>query len=106
MPSARSIGRAWPTPCGCGYGAGAVQRLARDGHTLDFVKDQYRHCKTILALGASKALLDQAGIPHSGEPDPGLAFAEASGVAKAAKWFIGAVALHRHTSRDRDPPPV
>jgi catalase len=87
-------------------GAGAVQRLARDGHTVDFIKDQFRHGKTILALGASKALLDQARVPFSGEADPGVAFADASDVAKVARWFIGAVALHRHTSRDRDPPAV
>ena len=43
-------------------GTEAVENLARDGHTLEFLKDQYRHCKTILALGASSMLLEKAGI--------------------------------------------
>ncbi len=46
-------------------GADAVQRLAADGRTLEFLKDQYRHCKPILALGAASELLDKAGIPKN-----------------------------------------
>jgi len=38
--------------------------LMSDGHTLDFVKDQYRHCKTLLVLGSSSHLLEKAGIPR------------------------------------------
>ena len=38
-------------------GAEAVDALRADGHTLEFIKDQYRHCKPILALGASEQLL-------------------------------------------------
>ena len=56
-------------------GSEAIEALAKDGHTLDFVKNQYRHCKTILALGASAMLLEQlrisADLP-SGKADPGL----------------------------------
>ena len=36
-------------------GADAVTAPAADGRTLEFIKDQYRHCKPILALGASDA---------------------------------------------------
>jgi catalase len=43
-------------------GEDAVTALAGDGHTMEFIKDQYRHCKTILALGASARLLEEAGI--------------------------------------------
>ena len=42
---------------------------------LEFIKDQYRHCKPILALGDGAALLDPAGIPSTltdGTADPGL----------------------------------
>ena len=46
-------------------GADAVQRLAADGRALEFLKDQYRHCKPILALGAASELLDKAGIPQN-----------------------------------------
>jgi catalase len=87
-------------------GEKAVKRLARDGHTADFLKDQYRHCKTILALGASKALLDMARIPGPSDADTGLAFAEAADASAAAIWFIDALAMHRHTMRDSDPPMV
>jgi catalase len=56
-------------------GPEAVSTLMSDGHTLDFVKDQYRHCKTLLVLGNSSELLDKVGIPFTlptGEADPGL----------------------------------
>ena len=44
-------------------GAKGVAKLLTDGHTLEFIKDQYRHCKTIMALGASSVLLERCGIP-------------------------------------------
>ncbi len=43
-------------------GAGAVRQLRADGRTLEFIKDQYRHCKTILALGDGVQLLEACGI--------------------------------------------
>ena len=87
-------------------GTEAVENLARDGHTLEFLKDQYRHCKTILALGASSMLLEKAGIKAelpTGAEDPGLLTA-ASSRALDPQRFIGAVAQHRHPARDSDPP--
>jgi catalase len=87
--------------------ARAVSAWAADGHTLEFIKDQYRHCKTILALGNSTELLQRAGISlrlPSGADDPGIvAGADAS---SAVRSFIAAVARHRHPERDRDPPLV
>ena len=88
-------------------GADAVAMLLTNGHTMEFVKDQYRHCKTMLAFGASLALLDKAGISlalPSGEDDPGLFTAEVSQADSIAEEFIAAMSLHRHTDRDRDPP--
>ena len=38
-------------------GSEAINALRTDGRTLEFIKDQYRHCKPILALGASEQLL-------------------------------------------------
>jgi catalase len=87
-------------------GTEAVENLAQDGHTLEFIKDQYRHCKTILALGASSMLLDKLGIrPElpSGEEDPGILI-EPSSDALDPKNFIAAVGKHRHPARDSDPP--
>jgi catalase len=88
-------------------GIDAVERLAKDGHTLEFLKDQYRHCKSILLLGAASKLLKKAGIFEvlpSGEPDPGLLVAEPSEYESAAKRFITAIGRHRHPERDSDPP--
>jgi catalase len=85
----------------------AVNALQADGHTLEFIKDQYRHCKPILAVGAGEELLTASGIDTSlpsGQPDPGvIATANAS---KASGAFIAAIARHRHFARDTDPPRV
>src|SRR6185312_4378673 len=43
-------------------GNAGVQRLAALGQTQEFVTNHYRHCKAMLVLGASKSLLDRAGI--------------------------------------------
>jgi catalase len=86
-------------------GDAAIDALSKDGHTMEFVKDQYRHCKTILFLGAASSLLQKLGISTtlpSGEPDSGLLIgAEKGGNAQA---FIAAIAKHRHPARDTDPP--
>jgi catalase len=87
----------------------AVQALAGVGQTNEFVVNQYRHCKTILAFGASLALLDAAGVSsqlQSGDEDPGVIVASAASAANAVGAFITAVGQHRHTSRDSDPPLV
>jgi len=86
-------------------GQDAVERLAADGRVLEFLKDQYRHCKPLLVLGASSALLEDAGIPStlpSGEPDPGLLLATPD--KKANESFLAALAAHRHYARETDPP--
>ena len=90
-------------------GQAAVDALAMDGHTMEFIKDQYRHCKTMLVLGASTALLDMAGVPTTlpdGSPDAGLLIAPSGDAAGAAATFIQGIALHRHTDRETDPPRV
>jgi catalase len=87
-------------------GPRAVATLAQDGHVLEFLKDQYRHCKTILALGTSHELLAKAGIDStlpSGARDPGL-ITDSDGIRGIEQKFIGAIAKHRHPERDRDPP--
>ena len=87
-------------------GVAAVEYLGRDGHTLEFIKDQYRHCKSILALGASSQLLEKVGISAvlpTGTEDPGLLL-DSSSEAFDPQAFIAAVAKHRHPARDTDPP--
>lgn len=87
----------------------AVSQLARFGQTAEFVTNQYRHGKTILALGAAKALLDKAGIAStlaSGTPDPGIVLASAETIGDGTAAFIAAVGKHRHPERETDPPRI
>jgi catalase len=73
------------------------------------VKDQYRHCKPILVLGAAASLLDEAGVPPTlptGAPDPGLLQFGAGEGAAALEAFVQAIAKHRHFERETDPPVV
>ena len=89
-------------------GDNAVERLGIDGRVLEFIKDQYRHCKPILAIGSATDLLQKAGIPEtlvSGDADPGLLLMEGDDPAGIAA-FIAAIAKHRHFERETDPPRV
>ena len=89
-------------------GEDGSERLGQLGQAMEFVVNQYRHGKTILALGASEALLTLAGVPlalPSGDPDPGV-IAGIDDVEQATARFIEAVGKHRHPSREIDPPPV
>ena len=43
-------------------GEKAVAVLSKDGNTIDFIKNQYRHCNPIMAIGAAKSLLDTAEV--------------------------------------------
>jgi catalase len=90
-------------------GEAAVKVLGNLGHALEFLKDQYRHAKPILALGAAAALVENAGIPAmlpSGERDPGVLVEKAGQEAKALAAFVKAIARHRHHEREMDPPEV
>ncbi|MEO8281269.1 MAG: catalase, partial [Ideonella sp.] len=90
-------------------GEAAVQTLAADGHTGEFVKDQYRHGKTIMIVGASSSLLGLFDIPDAlpnGDPDPGLIVCDQKDVPAATTAFIAAIGAHRHPARDQDPPRV
>ncbi|MEO6078153.1 MAG: catalase, partial [Steroidobacteraceae bacterium] len=91
-------------------GQAAVDRLARIGTAMDFIANQYRHGKTLLALGASSALLTKAGISADlpgGGKDPGVLMgASSKGGKPALDDFMQAVAKHRHPERETDPPLV
>jgi catalase len=90
-------------------GADAIERLTIDGRTLEFIKDQYRHCKTIMAIGDGADALNLAGIPTtlvSGAADPGLLLVDASQIDQALDAFVVALARHRHFERETDPPRV
>ncbi len=87
----------------------AIDALSNVGHALEFLKDQYRHAKPILALGAGAALIENAGVSArlpSGKPDPGVLVDREVDVAKVLPDFVKAIARHRHHERELDPPPV
>ncbi len=86
-------------------GQEGVAALERDGHTMEFIKDQFRHCKAILALGASSALLETAGIALEGA-DAGLVVGKEGGAEAAIKAFIDAMSAPRHFERESDPPMI
>jgi len=90
-------------------GEAAVAMLAQDGHTMEFIKDQFRHCKPILAVGGALALLTQAGLPVAmdkslAQGGTGLVVAPSGAGADAIAPFMDALARHRHFGREMDPP--
>jgi len=89
--------------------ADRTESLAQSGHVIEFIKDQYRHCKTILLLGSAAKLLVRAGIPAtlpSGKTDKGLLTMAASPAGEAVAAFSTGLARHRHFERETDPPTV
>jgi catalase len=90
-------------------GTAAIEALSKEGHALEFVKDQYRHCKPILTLGSGTDLLTKAQIPETlpaGGPDPGLLHFEPTDIDAAIAAFAAAIGKHRHFERQIDPPLV
>ena len=85
--------------------------LAENGQAVEFIKDQYRHSKTILFLGSARGLLGQLKLNESAKNGPVngdaglLSFAEDS-ASSALEAFAAALLQHRHFSRETDPPRV
>ncbi|HSV57723.1 MAG TPA: catalase [Variovorax sp.] len=89
-------------------GKRGLEALARNGHTQEFVRDQYRHGKPIMTLGDSAWLLEQFKVPvqlPNGEPDPGIVQSNGD-VAVALVRFIEVLARQRYPERETDPPLV
>jgi catalase len=88
---------------------GAIDGLLRDGRTREFLRDAYRHGKTILALGDGAQLLEACGLPTrltDDELDPGMLLGGAGKPERALSDFMAALGRHRHPERDSDPPRV
>lgn len=64
------------------------QRARFLGHALEFLKDQYRHCKAILLLGAGSGVAEKVGLPLADESD--------WAITRDLKAFIAAVGKHRN----------
>lgn len=89
-------------------GEAAVDTLSTLGQTTEFVVNQFRHNKPILALGASSMLLDGAGI-SSGRGDRLAAlgvFVRSDATQNGIAEFLAAMAQHRFPERETDPPRV
>jgi catalase len=87
----------------------AADVLVKLGQAIEFLKDQYRHCKPILLLGRAAELVKKAGIPSalpSGKPDPGVLHYNAGEIETAIPAFVEAITKHRHFERETDPPLV
>ncbi len=88
-------------------GENAVATLGLDGHTLEFLKDQYRHCKPILALGRGANLLAKADIDATCPRERSAGVLLRGGTERqAAAAFATAIGKHRHFARHSDPPSI
>jgi catalase len=88
---------------------GQAGALSESGHAVEFLKDQYRHCKPILLMGSARTLLDAIGIPSAippGKADLGLLEFEADETEAAVEAFVDALVKHRHFERETDPPRI
>jgi hypothetical protein len=83
----------------------STDRLATDGRVLEFIRDQYRHCKPMLVFGSGEQLMSTAPVTlPSGTPDAGIVVAAAG--AGAADEFLRLLAAHRQFERETAPPLV
>jgi catalase len=85
-----------------------ADELTPDGRFIEFLKDQYRHCKPILILGSDTSLLERAGIPAVlpiGKADSGIIKADGRDTS-SIEAFLAALAAHRDFTRESDPPRV
>ena len=90
-------------------GAAAVEALAKNAQVLDFLREQYRHCKPILAFGTGSDLLAKAMVPQKlpdGSADPGLILGDPANADVALDAFKKALSTHRVFARETDPPSV
>ncbi len=85
-------------------GQAAIEALKADGRALEFLRDAFRHGKTIASIGGGSALLQQANIDIAGSV-PGVIVGKTADKA-LVKTFVEAVAKHRHPERETNPPKV
>lgn len=89
-------------------GERSIANLALDGRTVEFLRDQYRHCKPILVPRGASHLLRKAGIEAmlpDGNPDLGLIIAE-DRLSDEIEMFLMTLAKPRDHARETDPPLV
>ncbi len=79
-------------------GEASVDRLLLEPDALHFVREAFKHCKAIGAMGEAERLLAQAGIASEG--DAGIVSGDSSPARH--EEFVAAVAVHRHWVREMD----
>lgn len=93
-------------------GERAAAELAALGHAREFLRDQFRHGKAILMLGAGERVVAEAGVPVNDGSDWALvrdidAFSrsDARRVGKALQWHSGALSWRPTPSASGVPSP-
>ena len=84
-------------------GEQASTLLAADPQVAEFVRDQYRHCKPLLALGSATAIIDEADLPDvlpNGDDDMSLVIGEAAELPELLAQFVTALAGPRELGRE------
>ncbi|KRC68261.1 Catalase HPII [compost metagenome] len=81
-------------------GEAAAARLQADGRALEFLRDAFRHGKTLMGMGEGAQVFAAAGIAPDAA-DGGLLLAD-----DGAAAFIAALGKHRHPERETTPPKV
>lgn len=87
----------------------SVDTLRQDDAAKEFVKEAYKHCKTVGASGAGSGLLSAAGLDGESDrrtEDKGLIVGTDKDIRGTATSFIAAMARHRHWEREAAAPPV
>jgi catalase len=79
-------------------GDAAADELISLGHAREFLRDQFRHGKPIVMLGAGERVVAEAGVPTDDPSDWALV--------RDLDAFVGAIGKHRNWDRPTDPPRV
>ncbi len=88
-------------------GKDAVEKLKKMGDTLHFIKEAYKHCKPIAAIGEGVEVIDACLLPELltfdvVSSDKGVVTSRKEGDGKAvAEQFIKSIAKHRFWEREK-----
>jgi catalase len=83
--------------------------LGGNALVIEFLRQQYRHGKPILAIGSGVDVIEAAMLPPllpDGSPDPALIRADSGDAMLALVQFKRILAGHRLAARETDPPRV
>ena len=78
-------------------GPEGINHLQKCPEAINFLREIYRHCKTIGILKESLSLLESAGIETGQSSEPGVVIGHEKKT--MSEEFINAVKLHRHWNR-------